>query len=320
MNKFMIQLTLNKGCDERMKIVTPGMKKKSARDLELLDDGEGGSFTPSSSRDLAFHHHHNEADGVDGVEGNRPRTASKLSRSMTADVSKFIEASPARNKSKKLTIDDEQDEYIAQTRREIVGLRTLVRQIQLEQDKDAAGFLDFDHRLQGMRVDLMKCKRELSNAPTWKKLEGEITKRNDEFTNLVKRSQSEILDRLQEEHGSNLEKLASWFEEHDDMAKSRQETLDKKMKSCAKANELAELKENLETDAMILKGKVTNATKSLQQAMHDLRSMKEKSAFFKLNSHFTRFMNKLVGGAFNKWKDMNDEANEQRDLEEYRSE
>ena len=170
-----------------------------------------------------------------------------------------------------------------------------------------------------MRVDLMKCKRELSNAPTWKKLQNEVTKRNDEFTNLVKKSQSETLDRLQEEHGANLEKLAAWFEEHDDMAKARQESLDKKMKSCAKANELAELKENMETDSIILNGKVSHATKSLQEAMDNLRTTKEKSAFFKLNSHFMRFMNKLAGGAFNKWKSMNDEVNAMRELEEYRS-
>ena len=115
MNKFMIEQTLNKGSSDRMKIVTPGGKKTND---ELV--------VSKSSKDL---HLCNLDDDMDDVVGNRPRTASKLSRSMTADVSEFIEASPFRKKNKKLTVDDEQDEYIAKTRREIVGLRTLVRQV-----------------------------------------------------------------------------------------------------------------------------------------------------------------------------------------------
>ncbi|GMH93463.1 hypothetical protein TL16_g12635 [Triparma laevis f. inornata] len=189
----------------------------------------------------------------------------------------------------------------------------------MEQDKDAATALEFDHRLQGMKVDVLKFKRNFANMPSWEMLEREIEKSNLETANYIKTSQSNLLDKLNRENGLNLGKLEEWFSEHDSMAKKRQERVDKAVKSCARTNELEELRENLESDGEVMKRRVAAASQKLQEAVLNMQTMKEKQALQKLNAHFTGYMKKLTGGAFYKWKGMNDEVNDLIEMEKHRT-
>ena len=217
----------------------------------------------------------------------RGRTASSLARGMTKDIEEVMkkEGEVGRKKahargSSRGAVDDEQNEQILQTKRELVGLRTIVRQLQGEQDKDAASLLNYDHRLGSMKVELMKCKKALASTfskKDWAKLDKEVEDHVEGMKKYMDKWSAKQVETLKEENEGNLSKLEAWFEEHDEMAKKRQVALDKKVKSCARSNELEELRENLEADQGVLKDGVARAVRQLRDAMDNFDNMTQKT-------------------------------------------
>ena len=135
---------------------------------------------------------------------------------------------------------------------QVVGLRTIVTKLRNDQDSDAATFMEYDHRLQNLRVDVLKVAKEVAGAFTakdWNKIKSNIEVANQQVKNEVKSDVEDFKSEITAAHGENLHKLTEWFDDHDAMAKSRQATMDKLIQSCARADELETLRENLETDA-----------------------------------------------------------------------
>lgn len=219
---------------------------------------------------------------------------SVLARGMTQELQELMKREGEQGKKKALKkgksnvteVDSEQTEQIFQTKRELVGLRTIVRQLQGEQDKDAAALLDYDHRLETMKMEIMKCKKELAATLTkkdWHKLDAEVEEHVEGMKKYMSKWSEKQIEKLKEEQGLNIGKLESWFEDHDQLAKKRQSALDKKVASCARVNELAELKENLEADQGILNERVEKAARELRMAMDRVDMMTQKNTLGKLD-------------------------------------
>jgi len=203
--------------------------------------------------------------------------------------------------------DDNSDIFMEQlrnNRKELIGLRTIVKQLQNSQDEDATHFLDADHRHQVLKTDLMILRKELSSSLTKEhldKLYHSLATNQSKILSSVKEEQNRFTRTIDGRVGEDLKKLSSWFTEHDLLATKRQANLDKKFSSYARANELAELKENLESDGEILTSKVVKATKMLKKALFDIGNSDQKKTMQNLNRRVLGFFKQLLLMGFKTW-------------------
>ena len=200
--------------------------------------------------------------------------------------------------------DELLDEF-ASTKKEVVGLRTFVAQLRSGQDKDAATFLEYDHRLSSLKMDMMRVSQELSSAFTakdWKKLKNSMDVATSAVRASVRSDQEVLKEELAASHGESVASLAAWFAEHDGMAAARQTQLDRKVESCARSDELAALKENLEADGERMGFRLKRATVNLQDALQKIQTMKERKAMQTLNLLYQKVRRTFYSGAFNTWK------------------
>lgn len=116
----MLQQTLHVGSSERFASVTGDMTK-----------------TPPAKTSPKTDSKVDDTDLDPDVAGNRPRTASTLTKSyttnMTADLAQQARLDYGKHSKKygRSAVDDEQDEYISKLLKEVTGLRTIVRQLQV---------------------------------------------------------------------------------------------------------------------------------------------------------------------------------------------
>ncbi|GMI58455.1 hypothetical protein TeGR_g11933 [Tetraparma gracilis] len=212
------------------------------------------------------------------------------------------------NRRRSTSVQDEEIiETVVKNQKEVVGLRSLVTQLRNDQDTEAAAFMDYDSRLQNLKMDLMKLKTDFSSAFTtkdWKKLMASMETKTGELKADVFKGQEILKDELKDEYGESLKMLTSWLEEHDALATERQKKMDGRIQTCARTDELAALRENLENDSKTMGDKLKKATRDLRRAVENIRVMKEKKALVELNNMFRKVMRTYFGKAFLTWKGM----------------
>ena len=274
--------------EEKLREISAGGEEKGEGDLEESDSDS-------------------DSDSKVTEKGNKGNVARKSKRKLEKKRSRRKAQFTALDRAAFASDDDSDEVFLSemrQNRRELVGLRAIVKQLQLEQDKDDAQFLESDHRLQSLKVELMKTRKELSTSLTKSdlaKLQNSLSNNKKEVLASISESQSAFTRRIDTRVQDDLAKLTAWFTEHDELATRRQNALDKKFGSCARANELEELRENLEQDASALTSKVAKATKALKEAMLNIKRGKEEQTMRNLNKRVISFFRNLQSTAFKTW-------------------
>lgn len=188
---------------------------------------------------------------------------------------------------------------------EISGFKSLLKQVQRDQDRELSTSMEYDRSLSMLKMEVMKLQRELCSClkeENIKRIENSIELKRKEIKTYVE----DFIIKFREETNLNAKmnfaKLESWVSDHETFSNRRQSKLEGIVSSCAKKGDLNMLHDNMIMDNDKVWKKINKIDTFVGNSHVSIESVKDFIAVTKIkNCFFNLRRNKLTLG-WSIWK------------------
>lgn len=198
-------------------------------------------------------------------------------------------------------------------RKDLIGLKTIIRQIQKNQDNEVASSLENDRKLSMLKMEVVKLHREVSSCligTQITKLKGSLDHQKKEIENYVNEILLNLRLEVDTEAKNNFSKLESWCSEHKLLSEKRQLKLEKVLSFCAKSCDLMALQDNVHIDSNEVWKKVKSMDWHMKQNQIAIKFMRESIAITTFRRNYLNMKRKLIAHGWLKWQNFIKKQNE----------
>jgi len=191
-------------------------------------------------------------------------------------------------------------------RKELIGLRSLIKQVQSERDHQMATSLENDRRLESLRIEILGLHRDVSASATVSQindLQQSVSRSQSEVQSYVNDFRTKFMSDVDTSVKQNLESLMTWYREHEALVESRQGVLESRLATLAKSCDVDALRESVETDSNDIRGTMDHLRRSLKRTSECIQSMKEFEALTTFRRIYFVFRRRHLERGLGAWKE-----------------